>query len=274
MRLLVTRLFVSTVERLGERLLSRADLLCHVLDRTQTEARVEFPDERSAFVRTLTSGRRTLRKHLDYIAIAVRVQCDWQPSVILASMSKRRVIFIEDVKSLERSVNVCLQVYFLENSPASHVYVALTRRAQNRTRRGGARELPALASLRHAACIRDQELYEEPLLPVGSSPSHIVYALLCLISIFLYVVQKMKQITTMFRFSTAAVATARPTIRTTHVHPFVSPRLRPLAYSTSTTTSHRKRPSAIAQRLPDPDEVHGPHRFREFEVRKWTSRSY
>jgi hypothetical protein len=35
----------------------------------------------------------------------------------------------------------------------------------------------------------------------------------------------------------------------------------------------RRKPSAIAQRLPDPDVVHAPHRFREFEVRlkfTWT----
>lgn len=73
-------------------------------------------------------------------------------------------------------------------------------------------------------------------------------------------------------FHRARVATfaavARPTILPSHAHRFVSPGFQRLAYSTSSTASHRKRPSAIAQRLPDPDEVHAPHRFREFEVRQ------
>ncbi|KAK0962165.1 hypothetical protein LTR91_019596 [Friedmanniomyces endolithicus] len=36
--------------------------------------------------------------------------------------------------------------------------------------------------------------------------------------------------------------------------------------STETTTSLAKYPTAIAQRLPDPEAQHSPHRLREFEV--------
>ena len=69
------------------------------------------------------------------------------------------------------------------------------------------------------------------------------------------------------RVSYMAVAVARPTIRPCLVHRFVSPRFRLSAYSTSTTPSSvARKPSAIAQRLPDPDTVHTAHRFREFEV--------
>lgn len=77
------------------------------------------------------------------------------------------------------------------------------------------------------------------------------------------------------RRRSAALAQARPHIRPTspglpRVCPAVcrASRASYSQFSTDTTSSSSVsgKPSAIAQRLPSPDTIHAPHRFREFEV--------
>lgn len=64
-----------------------------------------------------------------------------------------------------------------------------------------------------------------------------------------------------------ASAVARPAIRPPHARRSASPRFRQLAYSVSTTSaSSSQKPSAISQRLPDPNNANSGRRLREFEV--------
>ena len=68
-----------------------------------------------------------------------------------------------------------------------------------------------------------------------------------------------------------AFAVAHPTFRLLPLRPFASPVFRATScmvrYSATTTSWGDGKPLAIAQRLPDPNTFHAPHRLREFEVR-------